>query len=174
MWDAEVSSYISALEELSLVERTVDWVGEKFVLTPFLMSYVEVSIETLTKETYLKQICHYYLNMLGRCYKTIMVEDHISDQTFDLPKRNDSTSEAKSQVSNELLRTQSSPEEVRLSQSKLPSLFPEPSIVPEMSQKDFNKNDSGLWSEIKNIQYCIDYLICTNKTKSEQQIGGVM
>lgn len=40
----------------------------RYELTPFLVSYIEASIDSTTKETYLKHICHYYLKILINSY----------------------------------------------------------------------------------------------------------
>lgn len=78
MWDPDVGEYISALQDLSLLEEKTE---DRFVLTPFLLSYIEASIEPLTKETCLKHICHYYLNMMSRSYRTICRVPDSTDAT---------------------------------------------------------------------------------------------
>ena len=70
MWDPKVSEYITALQDLSLLKDS-NQSKYRYILTPFLLSYIEASIETVTKETCLKHICHYYLNMMNATYKTL-------------------------------------------------------------------------------------------------------
>ena len=67
MWDPEVLSFICPLTDLSLMDEVVEE-ESRYELTPFLVSYIEASIDTITKETYLKHICHFYLKILINSY----------------------------------------------------------------------------------------------------------
>ena len=91
MWDPNTAGYIQNLQDLSLFEDNFtdskasiinpedDEIENRYVLTPFLQSYIEKSIDADLKRDYLNAICHYYLYCLGRGYMTLLRVGKASD-----------------------------------------------------------------------------------------------
>lgn len=67
MWDQNLEKSLGNLEQLSFLEVGV----EKYVLTPYMLSYIDGSIELSTKYNYMSIICQFYMDILLDSYRQI-------------------------------------------------------------------------------------------------------
>lgn len=66
-----MATYIYVLRDLSLMEDIENEQVDRYMLTTQMISYVEASTETAVREYFMKHICHYYLHILFRTYRSI-------------------------------------------------------------------------------------------------------
>lgn len=67
MWDQNLEKSLGNLEQLSFLEVGV----EKYVLTPYMLSYIDGSIELASKYNYMTIICQFYMDILLDSYRQI-------------------------------------------------------------------------------------------------------
>ena len=79
------------LEQLSFLEVGL----EKYVLTPYMITFIDSTLDLMTKSEYMKQICIFYKDLLQKNYQQIgigktqrqqlSIESNASDED-DSPK----------------------------------------------------------------------------------------
>ena len=67
MWNMDVTEILQDLEKLSFLEVGV----EKYVLTPYMISYINDQLDLSTKIDYMKRICNFYKDLLKKNYEQI-------------------------------------------------------------------------------------------------------
>ena len=67
MWDKNVSENLMNLEQLSFLEVGL----EKYVLTPYMITFIDSTLDLMTKSEYMKQICIFYKDLLQKNYQQI-------------------------------------------------------------------------------------------------------
>ena len=79
MWATDVEKNLDTLKDLSLLEeQTISMENEdndyRYFLTPFMLDYIEKSIDKANKTEYMVTICHYYAQFLWHTYYSLLCD----------------------------------------------------------------------------------------------------
>ena len=151
MWKGNITKSLENLEQFTFLE-----VGaEKYVLTPYMISYIQDSIDKETKSKYMNIICNFYKVILFNSYVQIGLR-HKEPSIPDSPDSLNNKSFGREQL---LLKSSSAGIAPR---KKLP--LDEILMEHEKNARihsDVEKKTmfEQLAYELRNIEYCLNYLV---------------